>query len=401
MPAKKETLVSKIEDLEKELQEMTQELSLVYEELALVYDISMSIGTILNVDRLPIEVLTKTMNILEVKYGYLMLFDDEDFKLKIRAAIGFDPEKLNKFRNEFKAEEGISGQAIREGKYIIQSHIQTSKEIHEHILGIDNILCIPMKCKDEPVGIITLGDKLSGEPFYTPDAKLLYSLATLIATTLQNARFFCQLQDLFITTVSSLSSAIDAKDSYTEGHSERVTEYALDIAKALNMAEQDKNILELSARLHDLGKIGVSESILDKPGKLDDEEWKIMKAHPLKGVSILQPVENIKETLVAVQQARLLVPKEDIKKLIPGIKHHHERYDGKGYPDGLVGEDIPLIARIIAVADAFDAMTSTRSYRPAMTEEQAIAELVKNAGLQHDPNIVEMFIQARKKKEIE
>ncbi|MFH1562757.1 MAG: HD domain-containing phosphohydrolase [Nitrospirota bacterium] len=398
MPAKKNLLISKIENLEKELHEMTQELSLAYEELALVYDVSMSIGTMLNVDRLPIEVLTKAMNILEAKYGYLMLFDDEDFKLKIRAAIGFDPEKLNKFRTEFIAEEGISGQAIREGKFIIQTHIQTSKEIHEHILGIDNILCIPMKYKDEPVGVITLGDKHSGEPFYTPDAKLLYSLATLISTTLQNARFFCQLQDLFITTVNSLSSAIDEKDPYTKGHSDRVTEYALDIVKALNMAEKDKNIVELAARLHDLGKIGVSEAILGKPGKLDDEEWKIMKAHPLKGVMILQPAEEIRETLAAVQQARLVVPKEDIKNIIPGIKHHHERYDGKGYPDGLVGEDIPLIARIIAVADAFDAMTSTRSYRPAMSEEAATVELVKNAGYQHDPNIVELFIQTRKNK---
>lgn len=398
MPVKEEILISRIEKLEKELHEMTQELSLAYEELALVYDVSMSIGTMLNVDRLPIEVLTKAMNILEAKHGYLMLFDDEDFKLKIRAAIGFDPEKLNKFRNEFIAEEGISGQAIREGKFIIQSHIQTSKEIHEHILGIDNILCIPMKYKDEPIGVLTLGDKLSGEPFYTPDAKLLYSLATLISTTLQNARFFCQLQDLFITTVSSLSSAIDEKDPYTEGHSKRVTEYVLDIVKALNMAEKDKNIIELAARLHDLGKIGVSEAILGKPGKLDDEEWRIMKAHPLKGIRILQPAEDIKETLAAVQQARLVVPKEDIKNIIPGIKHHHERYDGKGYPDGLVGEDIPLIARIIAVADAYDAMTSARPYRSAMSEEEATAELVKNAGYQHDPNLVEIFIQTRKNK---
>ncbi|MEW6097506.1 MAG: HD domain-containing phosphohydrolase [bacterium] len=397
---KEETLEAKNKELEEELDEMTEELSLAYEELSLVYDVSHSVGAMLNVDRLPIEVLNKAMNILDTKYGYLMLFDEEDFKLKIKAAIGFEPEKLEKFRTAFKAEEGISGEAVRNGKFIIHDNIQSSKIIHEHILGINNILCVPMKYKDEPIGIITLCDKRSGKPFFAPDARLLFALATLVATTIQNARFFSQLQDLFITTVSSLSSAIDEKDAYTHGHSKRVTELVLNIADALNMSEKDKNILELSARLHDLGKIGVSEAILSKPGKLNDEEWKIMKAHPLKGVKILQPVEEeVIDTLVAVREARLLVPKEDIQNIIPGIKHHHERYDGKGYPDGLQGEDIPLIARIIAVADAFDAMTSKRAYRDAMSEEKALEELRKNAGFQHDPNIVEIFIQTRKKQE--
>jgi HD-GYP domain-containing protein (c-di-GMP phosphodiesterase class II) len=255
-----------------------------------------------------------------------------------------------------------------------------------------------MKYRDEPIGVITLGDKRSGEPFFVPDAKLLYSLAILVSTVIQNARFLNQLQDLFIATVSSLSSAIDEKDPHTEGHSKRVTELSLDIAKKLKLSEKDRNILELTARLHDLGKIGVSEAILGKPGKLNDEEWKIMKAHPLKGVKILQPAEDIKETLSAIREARLLIPKEDMKKIIPGIKHHHERYDGKGYPDGLQGEEIPLMARIIAVADAFDAMTSSRPYRGAMSESEAIDELVKNAGYQHDPNIVAVFIETRREK---
>jgi len=393
-----ETLSSRIKDLEDELEEMTEELSLAYEELTLIYNVANSLGTMLNVDRLPIEILTKAMQILETNHGYLMLFDEDDFKLKIRAAIGFNPENLEKFKSEYNAEEGISGQSVREGKYIIQSDIQSTKDIHEYILGINNILCVPMKYKDEPIGVITLGDKRSGMPFFTPDAKLLFSLSTLAGITIQNARFFSQLQDLFITTVSSLSSAIDEKDAYTEGHSKRVTEFAMDIAQELNMSEKDKNILELTARLHDLGKIGVSEAILSKPGKLDEEEWKIMKAHPLKGIRILQPAEDIKETLTAVREARLLIPKEDIKKIIPGIKHHHERYDGNGYPDGLAGEEIPLMARIIAVADAYDAMTSKRAYRDAMTEEGAIEELKKNAGYQHDPNIVELFLQSRKKR---
>ncbi|MEW6608820.1 MAG: HD domain-containing phosphohydrolase [bacterium] len=395
---KDEKLISRIKELEKELDNVTEALSTAYEELSLLYDVTNSLGTMLNVDRLPVEILIKAMNVLETKYGYLMLFDEEDYKLKIRAEIGFSPEKLNRFKTEFIAEEGVSGQAIREGRYIIHSNIQSSKNIHEHILGINNLLCVPLKYKDEPIGVIVLGDKISGEPFFTPDAKLLFALATLVTSTIQNARLFCQLQDLFITTVSSLSSAIDEKDAYTEGHSQRVTEFSLDIARALKMSEKDKNILELTARLHDVGKIGISEAILDKPGKLNDEEWRIMKEHPLKGVKILQPAEDMKRTLAAVREARLLIPKEDMVKIIPGIKHHHERYDGKGYPDGLQGEEIPLMARIIAVADAFDAMTSKRAYREAMSEEQAIDELVKNAGYQHDPNLIETFIQTRKNK---
>ncbi len=395
---KEETLLSKIEELEEELEEMTQELSLAYEELTLVYDISHNIGTRLNIDRLPIEILHKAMNVLETKYGYLMLFDKENFHLNIKAAVGFNPEELEKFKTEFKAEEGITGQSIREGRFIIRSNIQSEKDIQEHILGINNILCVPMRYKNDPIGVIILGDKLSNEPFFVPDAKILFSLATLVSATILNARFLSQLQDLFITTVSSLSSAIDEKDFYTEGHSKRVTELVLDIAKKLNLSEKDKSILELTARLHDLGKIGVSEAILDKPGKLNDEEWKIIKTHPMKGVKIFQPTEDIKETLSVVRETQLFIPKEDMKQIIPGIKHHHERFDGKGYPDGLEGENIPLIARIIAVADAFDAMVSSRPYREAMSEENALNELVKNAGYQHDPNIVEIFLETRKEK---
>jgi HD-GYP domain-containing protein (c-di-GMP phosphodiesterase class II) len=170
-----------------------------------------------------------------------------------------------------------------------------------------------------------------------------------------------------------MAAAVDARDRYTRSHSQKVNEFAMAIADSLHMDPLEKNQLSMCALLHDLGKIGVSSDVLNKNGKLSEDDWIVIKQHPVLGASIISHVQNL--ALCA-----------------PGILCHHERYDGKGYPHGLKGENIPFEARILAIADSFAAMTSERHYMIAMTYEKAIEELKDKAGTQFDPGLVETFI---------
>jgi HD-GYP domain-containing protein (c-di-GMP phosphodiesterase class II) len=178
---------------------------------------------------------------------------------------------------------------------------------------------------------------------------------------------------IYYETIKSLAKTIDAKDQYTGGHCDRVTEYSLYIGQEMGLKQDELSSLTYGAMLHDIGKIGIAESIITKEGRLTDEEYEAIKSHPEKGFEILKDIHFLKD-------ARL------------GVLHHHERYDGKGYPHGLKGEEIDKKARIIAIADAFDAMTSDRSYRKALSTEAAIDQLVKNKGIQFDPEMVDILV---------
>ena len=177
-----------------------------------------------------------------------------------------------------------------------------------------------------------------------------------------------------LETVTTLALAVEAKDPYTKGHSERVAFVAIELAKKLSIDARTLERLRIGALLHDIGKIGVPESILLKAGKLTDEEFDIIKKHPAAGETILKPIGFLAD-------------------ILPIVRHHHERYDGRGYPDGLAGEDFPLLARIVQVADTFDAMTSNRPYRDSLAEKTVIKEFKKCSASQFDPAIVEAFLE--------
>ena len=179
---------------------------------------------------------------------------------------------------------------------------------------------------------------------------------------------------LFLHVVQSLADAIDAKDTYTSGHSGRVAEYAREIARRYGYSETQQNDIYVMGLLHDVGKIGVPDVVINKPGKLTDEEFELIKTHPVQGDKILK---NIKE----------------MPKLFTGARWHHERYDGKGYPDGLSSKDIPEEARIIAVADSYDVMSSRRSYRKALPQEVVRAEIEKGMGTQFDPRFASIMLE--------
>jgi putative nucleotidyltransferase with HDIG domain len=182
-----------------------------------------------------------------------------------------------------------------------------------------------------------------------------------------------------ISTIYALAATVDARDHYTYGHSRRVSNYAVAIAEAIGLLPEKIAILRTAALLHDIGKIGISDELLNKAGPLSDDDWKPVRAHPIRGVSILKHVDGLSPCL-------------------PGIQYHHERYDGTGYPSGLVGENIPLDARVIAIGDAYEAMTSPRPYRErTLTHEEALEELERNAGAQFDPELVRVFCSLRRR----
>lgn len=180
-------------------------------------------------------------------------------------------------------------------------------------------------------------------------------------------------QQLFLGTLKVLTAAIEAKDPYTRGHSARVNEYAKAIGVELGLSDEQLELLQYAALLHDVGKIGIDEKILSKPGKLDKKEWSTVKDHPLMGANIIEPIELFSE-------------------ILPFVVHHHETFNGEGYPKGLRGSEIPYGARIITVADAFDAMTSDRPYRKAYSVSAALEEIRDKAGTQFDPTVVEAFL---------
>ena len=182
-----------------------------------------------------------------------------------------------------------------------------------------------------------------------------------------------ELKELYDSLIHSFVNAIDAKSPWTKGHSERVTNYAVSIGKELGLKESEIEILRTAALLHDVGKIGTYDVILEKPGKLTDEEFALIRLHPVRGEEILKPIKQFKD-------------------LLPIVRHHHERLDGQGYPDRLLDGQIPYLSKIITIADSFDSMSSNRPYRPAPPREYAISELKKCSGIQFDPQAVEAFL---------
>jgi HD-GYP domain-containing protein (c-di-GMP phosphodiesterase class II) len=241
------------------------------------------------------------------------------------------------------------------------------------IQGYSSLIALPLLAKDESIGVICI---YFAEPriLKEDETDLLTTAANEAAIAIENARMYEDLQEAFVGTIRSLAETIDAKDAYTRGHSERVSLYGEAIARGLELDGEELQTIRYAGYLHDVGKIGIPDAILTKPGKLTLEEFKVIKKHPVLSERILKPVG-------------FPFPVQPI------VRHHHERFDGKGYPDGLPGEEIPLGARILFVADAYEAMTSDRPYRKALSTERALEELNNNQGTQFDPRVVKAFVK--------
>jgi len=247
--------------------------------------------------------------------------------------------------------------------------------------GLSSLVAMPFLSKDRVIGLLVLCKKIGHASYNQSDLELTSILSGQATIAIENAKLFGmiqtknrELEDFYFETVSALAHAIEVKDVYTGGHGDRLVDLAIAIAKRLRVPQEETIWLKYAAALHDIGKIGVKETILTKPGKLTAEEYDEMKTHPAKGAEILKEV-------------KFLAP------VVPIVYHHQERYDGKGYPAGLAGNAIPIGSRIVAVLDAFDAMTTNRPYRKGLPMDVALGELRRHSGLQFDPEVVDAFLQ--------
>jgi HD-GYP domain-containing protein (c-di-GMP phosphodiesterase class II) len=327
------------------------------------------------VKRRAMEAATELM---EAEVGSLLLIDEETNQLYFDVALGDKEETVKTFH--LNMGEGIAGWVAQHGDPLIVADAQSDPRFFREVdkkskFTTKTVICVPVKVKEKTIGVLEAINKLDRGTFTEEDLTLFQSLADQVAVALDNARLMAEIEELFFQTASSLADAIEKRDPYTGGHTRRVTEYSLAIGTKLDLDPTEMRWLKLAAVLHDIGKIGVEDQILRKPDKLDDEEYNQMKQHTLMGAEIIAHIKQLHE-------------------IIPGLKYHHEKIDGKGYPEGLVEENIPLIAKIVAVADTFDAMTSDRPYRKALSTEEAFEELRRCSGTQFDKALVDAFIKA-------
>jgi putative nucleotidyltransferase with HDIG domain len=244
---------------------------------------------------------------------------------------------------------------------------------------VRNIIAVPLNGKDKIIGMMVATNRLDKADFDSIDVKLFSSVATECAVFIENQSLFRELKELFIGSLKALTSSIDAKDQYTRGHSERVAFISKWIAERYaqknKMSSEDIQKIYLAGLLHDIGKIGIPETVLGKQGKLTAEEYDMIKTHPSIGAGILSEISQMTD-------------------VVPAVLYHHERYDGKGYPKGISGDLIPVSGKIVMIADSFDAMTSKRTYREALSVEEAISEIQKGLGAQFDPEIGSIFLNS-------
>jgi putative nucleotidyltransferase with HDIG domain len=292
------------------------------------------------------------------------------------------------FRADDAASPGVSGKLYIAGEPPIPgvqliAGLRKADTTRQHIVaelpGMDEpiggqVVLQPIGCAGRASGVLAVGDKHGDDPHVSSyDLRLLEAAATYVGAFMENAALYSAQERLFLGTVESLTAAIDAKDPYTCGHSRRVATLAAQLASALGMQADDVERVRVAGLVHDVGKIGIPEGVLTKQGRLTDEEFDLIKQHPVIGYRILKDIALLKEVL-------------------PGVLYHHERFDGRGYPRGLAGGEIPLIARILALADTFDAMSSSRSYRPAVPRDKILEELRRNCGTQFDPELLPVFL---------
>ena len=321
--------------------------------------------------------------LMDAEAGSLLLVDDEKRELYFEVALGEKGDKVKEIR--LKMGEGIAGWVAECGEPLLINDVKKDPRFYKSAdkktdFVTRNMICVPVKVKDKVIGVLQAINRK--EYIFTDgDLKLFQLFSNQVAIALDNARLYEEIRETFFATAGALAEAIEKRDPYTGGHTKRVVNYSLAAAKYLSLSSNEIEHLKFSAILHDIGKIGIEDRVLRKSGKLDGEEIKIMNMHPALGADIMGHIKQLRD-------------------LIPGMMYHHERPDGSGYPDGLKGGEIPIIARIISVADTYDAMTTDRPYRKGLSNQTAIDEIKRYAGSQFDKDVAMAFVKAFEEGEI-
>jgi hypothetical protein len=334
-----------------------------------------------NLDELLQSILADVVSSLSAQRGAIILADPASGELTLRAVLGPGVAPLRTGRPFSRT---LIDRCFRLGESLLCRDARIDSDLLEarsvRVGTMNSIICALLRSPRCRLGVLHLDRGPAQDSFTESELYLTDAIAASVAVGIESAQLIEQQRQQFIDTVQTLARAVEMRDQYTGEHTQRVTDYSLLLAEQLHLSAIEKYQLQIGTPLHDIGKIGIDDAILRKPGRLTDGEFEAMKTHTTKGAAMVTSLLN-------------LAP------MIPIIKHHHERFDGKGYPDGLAGEKISLSARIVAVADAFDAMTSDRPYRPALPVDKAFAELARTAGTHFDPRCVQAFLQARARVE--
>ena len=353
-------------------------------QVSLLTKVSALLNSSLDQESVRRQAMEAAVELLECEAGSLLLMDEGTGELYFEVALGEKGDQIKEVR--IGRGQGIAGWVAEHRQPLLVPDVSRDPR-HSGLVDqksqfvTRNMLCVPVMIKDRVIGVLQAINRLHGGNFKEEDIGLFQSLAHQVAIAIENARLYQETQEAFRSAVAALSESIEKRDPYTGGHTLRVVEYSLAIAEELGLSKQENGFLEMSAYLHDIGKIGVEDRILRKPGSLTNEEMGHMKDHPKIGSDIMEHIRQLHAVL-------------------PGMRHHHERYDGKGYPDGLKGEEIPLQALIISVADTLDAMTSDRPYRKALSLVVAYEEICRCSGTQFSARVVEAFKEAFRKGKI-
>ncbi len=365
----------------RDIQKRNTELEETVKRLSSLHRLGISLYSLLDVEQVMRQIITIVVQQLQAQRASLMLIDEESQEMRICAAYGLSEEVVRKAR--VKVGEGISGCVAQIGEPLLVEDISADPRFQKRMgrsyvtdsfISAPLLLSVPIKVQERVVGVINVNNKTTGNVFNQADLDFVSTLASQAALAIENARLFEGIKTANLDTIRALAEALETKDAYTRGHSDRTMRHAVAIAQRMQLAERDIEWIRYAAILHDVGKIGIPEGILNKAGKLTQHEYNVMKKHPLLGAEVIHEIKH-------------LMP------VVPLVRHDHERWDGQGYPSGLRGKDIPLGARIIAAVDAFDAMTSNRPYRKAMPLDAAADELRRCAGTQFDPEVVTVFLE--------
>lgn len=322
------------------------------------------------------SILNDAVSTLDAQRGAIVLADGTKGELRLRALASGRGEVPSRpsysqslAQRSFNTSESILCHRVNE-----DPELAMAQSIADGAMA--SVLCVLLRTPRRRLGVLHLDRGPFQAPFTQDDLHLADALAANVSAGIESAYLLRKREDLFLSIISVLAQAIELKDDYTGGHTNRVSRYAEMLAHQLNVSSTDLRWIRLGTPLHDIGKIGIDDAILKKPGPLTPAEFKIMQSHTVKGATILGSIP-------------------ELGPVIPIVRSHHERWDGKGYPDGLSGEAIPLLARVVAVADTFDAMTSDRPYRKGMAPDVAFAEIEKQSGKQFDPACAKAFLAIR------
>jgi hypothetical protein len=380
------SLFTLVRNASRELDHRNEENKLFYEqeqtrraEIAALYDLSRALADTHDWDSILALVTRHAVETVHVTFSRVALLDGNEFVIRVAYPIRILDYNLKVGERDTLGSSQFYQRVLEQNTPTVifaDSPDLSDSEREMLFLGMaKTVYLMPLRSGERALGLLIFGEERSEErePFSPDKIRLARSIGEQAASALYRVELFVQLEESYLETVLALAKTVDAKDTYTADHAERQAIMALAIGREMGMTEHELEGLRCGTILHDIGKIGVPDAVLQKPSRLNPAEWAQMREHPSIGARILAPVPQL------ASAAQI-------------VRHHHERYDGKGYPDGLAGEAIPLGARILTVVDSYSAITDRRVYKEACSHAEAVSELRKHAGTQFDPRVVEVFL---------